>query len=240
MNVFHTAMRALSDIWPFYVFVAGVLAVAELFSMSGAGLSAAFLCYSFLVATTHHSILAGGVLMKKAKNTPASKDPKIYTLRFFGVIFLLVWAPMLIASVVGARLLPDPSAFGGLLLSAFSSAVLWISLSFFGTRIPNTVWEDMGHPVVDGAKKKAPIVVFTAMRLLLWNGSYALVAVGILLLFWEVLSALRGLPVAYFDAGFEFIRGCLSGVAIALTAAVLSHAHVRAYDLGPQGFILKP
>lgn len=238
MNMLMTGLRAYWAMLPFYLVFAALLALAEYFFPNNTGVVGAIFAYLATLYLTHSVILSGDAKSLWRSSTSGHAGNPL-SLRFIGVVILVVGAPLAIGVTVGIALLQYPgSNVVGLptLIGLLVVVLLWISLSIWGVAIPRLVWKDGKHTAEIDETYTKRVWPFAMFWLAVWNVTAFAILYGFYALFYSGLPTPAGAWVIL-DSTF---RETVEYIYVALTAAVLSHAFLRAYDLGPQGLITKP
>jgi hypothetical protein len=218
-----------------FLICAILMTLAGQFLSTPSSLGGDFIVYSLLVFYAHLTILSGRIdLGSRNPTSPAQRRP---SLRFFGLVFVVMWLPPVIGAVVGLVIMPSLASSGSLFLAVCVAGPLLVSLSFFGVLIPRFIWIDLTRDETVKQSKGQPVWAYVATRLLLWNGAFLVVSTTVWLVFVMIIAVVPGIRSIYFDIAMSVVIGTIAYCGVALIAAVLSHAHLKAYDLGPQGLV---
>lgn len=221
--------------WPMFFLIAALLTIAEQFGSSLGLIGPKIFAYSMLIYLAHQAILSGHFSISGRVDKNQTHPPRI--LRFFGLVFLISWLPLIVGAILAFFLLSGLRATNVTPFILITLVPVWLSLTFFGTSYPQRVWFELTGETSKTHQDRRPVWIYVGTRLLLWNSVYFVFTLVISFALSWIARTDIGASIPFLNLGFDFLMEGMSYIALTLTAAVLSHAHLRANDLGPQGLI---
>lgn len=224
--------------WPLFILCAVLDTFAEQFAPKSGIIGGQLVLFTMMLYITHDVILSGQSNFWRFSGFSNKQRP--ISLRFVGLVFAVMGLPMIAGAVLGVltqRALGSDAFLTPLAIIAVS---LWISLTFFGTSMPRHVWGELIENDEANSPKGRPMWRYIGPRLLLWNLAYLILILLLLVALHRFNLSAVGASIPFLDIGIGIVVKTFSYIAMTLTAAVLSHAYIRSYDLGPQGLIDQP
>ncbi|MGB1234936.1 MAG: hypothetical protein ACPG5U_04310 [Planktomarina sp.] len=237
MEILKTALRTFGKMWMMFALLAVGIGIIEQLLDSTALVGAQLVIYTMLVYMAHSTILSGDFSMIADKSNPMATNP--FTLKFALLILGVIGVPVLVGVIAPIFLFPETVAiFGPNSLIIFGAIAVWISLIFFGHKIPHHVWGKVmtDRPLIQNDVKHDR--AYTAFWLVVWNVLTFVFIIAVSLGLWALLRPIVP-SLSVLDIVLRIVGSFFGYFTITITAAVLSHAHFRSYGIEPQGLIHK-
>ena len=235
MSILKTSTRVIARVWPIYLVLAGFVVASDLLSSRIVAAVIQLYIYCIAIHATHNAILTERV---DTWGTDAlALLARRVSMEFWGLMLLVVLLPLFVGMALAFVVLPDVTAYAQIPLMLCIVVPFWICLSLFGVLIPQRVWLDVNEDQDIPSVQPRSTWFYVGTRLLLWNMIYICLLVAMTAGY--VVLRRSGLEefIPFSETLANFVFSAFGFIAVTLTAAVLSHAFLRKYSLGPQGLI---
>lgn len=159
------------------------------------------------------------------------------SIELWGLTFLIVLLPLFIGLGLAFAVLPDVTAYAQIPLILCVVVPSWICLSAFGVLISQRVWLDLYEDQDIPRGQARSIWLYTATMLLLWNVAYVCLLIALTIGYVALKRSGMEDIIPFSEALANFVFSAFGFIPVTLTAAVLSHAFLRKYNLAPLGLI---